>query len=338
MKVLSKILLAFATVFFVFSCVPTKKYATLERESMSSKRERDSLRSVVDKNRFLKYDVKRLEDEVEKTKGDYAELEERFVALTQNNQELLYRYDQLLAQNNELLSISSDEKLTLTGKLAAKQTQLDQKERELARLEESLRQQEADVEQIRAQLLAKEDQLNSVDGQFSDYERQLQELQTALGQKDAKLMALRQSVNKALLGFTDSDLTVSEKNGKIYVSLSQNLLFASGSDKIDWKGKKAIIQVAQVLNSNPDILVNVEGHTDSDGSAASNWDLSVRRATAVVKVLTGQNVDSKRVTASGRAFYDPLVPNNSTTNKAKNRRTEIILTPKLDQLYEIINQ
>ena len=92
------------------------------------------------------------------------------------------------------------------------------------------------------------------------------------------------------------------------------------------------------MNGNPDILVNVEGHTDSDGSPSSNWDLSVRRATAVVKVLTGQNVDSKRVTASGRAFYDPIVPNTSASNKAKNRRTEIILTPKLDQLYQIINQ
>ena len=140
------------------------------------------------------------------------------------------------------------------------------------------------------------------------------------------------------MGFTDSDLTISEKNGKIYVSLSQNLLFASGSDKIDWKGKKAIIQVAQVLNSNQDILVNVEGHTDSDGNPNSNWDLSVRRATAVVKVLTGQGVDAKRVTASGRAFYDPIAPNNSAANKAKNRRTEIILSPKLDLLYDIINQ
>ncbi len=320
------------------SCVPTKKYATLEKESMRNKRQRDSLKSIVEKDRFLQYDVQRLESQQKKDKAAYAELEERFLALSQNNQELLFRFDQLLAQNKELLATSSDEKLDLTGQLAAKQTELDQKERALARLEDDLKAQEQNLQLIREQLQIKEEQLSNVDGQFSNYEQQLQELQEALRQKEEKLLQLRQNVNQALLGFTDSDLTISEKDGKIYVSLSQNLLFASGSDKIDWKGKKAIIQLAQVLKDNPDILVNVEGHTDAVGNASSNWDLSVRRATSVVKVLTGQGLDPKRVTASGRAFYDPIAPNNSAVNKAKNRRTEIILTPKLDQLYDIINQ
>lgn len=338
MKSLLKLFLALFACILVVSCVPTKKYAALEKESLTNKRQRDSLKNVVEKDRFLQYDIKRLQAKIEKDQKNYEELEARFGALSQNNQELLFLYDQLLAQNNELLATSSDEKLTLTEQLAAKQTQLDKKERELSRIEDNLRQQEQSIQIIREELQAKENQLNNVDGQFSQYEQQLQELQAALQQKDAKLLLLRQSVNKALLGFTDSDLTVSEKDGKIYVSLSQDLLFASGSDNIDWKGKKAIIQVAQVLGENPDILVNVEGHTDADGSAASNWDLSVRRATAVVKILTGQGVNAERVTASGRAFYDPIAPNNSTANKAKNRRTEIILTPNLDQLYKVINQ
>ncbi len=338
MKLLPRLLMAFLAILILASCVPTKKYAALEKDSIMNKRERDSLRNALDKNRFLKYDLQRMEDQMEKDKGKYTELEDRLSALSQNNQDLLFRYNQLLSQNGELLSVSSDEKLTLTEELAAKQNLLDQKERELSNLADNLKQQELDVQRIREQLLLKESELNNVDGKFSDYERQLQELQTVLQDKDAKLLALRQSINKALLGFSDSDLSISEKNGKIYVSLSQNLLFASGSDNIDWKGKKAIMQVAEVLNTNPDILVNVEGHTDSDGSPSSNWDLSVRRATAVVKIITGQGVDAKRVTASGRAFYDPIAPNNSANNKARNRRTEIILTPKLDQLYEIINQ
>ena len=338
MKLLSKLFLAFITIILVVSCVPTKKYSALEKQSISNRRERDSLRSVVDKNRYLQFDVQRLAAELETSKNKFEDLEVRFAALSKNNQELLYSYDQLLAQNSDMLSTSSTEKQTLTEALAEKQRLLDQKERELARIADDLNAQQQNIQLIRDELQAKQDQLNGVDNQFTNYERQVQELQAMLAQKDATLLALRQSVNKALLGFTDSDLTVSEKNGKIYVSLSQNLIFSSGSDQIDWKGKKAIIQLAEVLQSNPDILINVEGHTDTDGNANSNWDLSVKRATAVVKVLTGQGIDAKRVTASGRAFFDPVAPNNSVSNKAKNRRTEIILTPKLDVLYEIINQ
>lgn len=338
MKGFVQLLLFLLMATFVASCVPTKKYTALEQESLRNRRQKDSLRSIVDKSRHLQFDVQRLENQQKKDQQAFAELEERFLALSQNNQELLFQYNQLLAQNQDILSTSSSEKLDLTGQLAAKQTELDQKERALSRLEDDLRAREENIQLIREQLRTQQEQLNNVDGQFSNYEKQLQELQQALQRKDQTLLTLRQSVNQALLGFTDSDLTVSEKNGKIYVSLSQNLLFASGSDRIDWKGKKAIIQVAQVLKNNPDILVNVEGHTDAVGNSDSNWDLSVRRATAVVKVLTGQGVPPQRVTASGRALYDPIAPNDSAANKAKNRRTEIILTPKLDQLYEIINQ
>ena len=230
----------------------------------------------------------------------------------------------MVAQNQALLATTSGEKQELTDSLAAKQVALDQRERELKRIEEDLAEKEAIF--------------NKVNSQFSEYEQQVQNLTALLEMQQSKINALRLKINQALNGFTDADLTVSEKNGKIYVSLSQNLLFASGSDNIDWKGKKAIIQLAEVLNTNPDISINVEGHTDSDGSANQNWDLSVRRATAVVKVLTGQKVDPKRITASGRALYDPLEPNTTTAGKAKNRRTEIILSPKLDELYEIINQ
>ena len=159
-----------------------------------------------------------------------------------------------------------------------------------------------------------------------------------LESQQAKINALRVKINQALHSFTDSDLTVSEKDGKIYVSLSHNLLFATGSSNIDWKGKKAIIQLAEVLNANPEIEIEVEGHTDSTGGAAQNWDLSVRRATSVVNVLTGQKVDPKRITASGRALYDPVDSNATAAGQAKNRRTEIILSPKLDELYKIINQ
>jgi chemotaxis protein MotB len=149
---------------------------------------------------------------------------------------------------------------------------------------------------------------------------------------------LRTNLNQALLGFTAADMSISEKDGKLYVSLSQNLLFKTGSDQIDFRGKNALKQVAEALNANPDIDIMVEGHTDSDGAPAANWDLSVRRATAVVKILSDFGVSPARMTAAGRGLYAPVAPNDSAANKALNRRTDIILSPKLDQLYQMIKQ
>jgi len=212
----------------------------------------------------------------------------------------------------------------LTDSLASKQLELDRRERELQRIEEDLNQKEA--------------LFNEAASKFNDYDLQVQSLTALLEAQQYKLNALRVKINQALHSFSDSDLRVSEKNGKIYVSLSQDLLFATGSTNIDWKGKKAIIHLSEVLNANPEISIEVEGHTDSTGSSGQNWDLSVRRATAIVKVLIAQNVDPKRITASGRALYDPIDSNSSAPGRANNRRTEIILSPKLDELYEIINQ
>jgi chemotaxis protein MotB len=120
------------------------------------------------------------------------------------------------------------------------------------------------------------------------------------------------------------------------VSLSQNLLFKTNSDKIDNNGQLAIRTLAQVLTQNPDIEITVEGHTDSDGTADYNWDLSTARATSVVKLLASSGVDPKRITAAGRSMFQPVVENNSPENKSRNRRVDIILSPRLDQLFQII--
>jgi len=120
------------------------------------------------------------------------------------------------------------------------------------------------------------------------------------------------------------------------VSMSQQLLFRSGSNKLDREGRRAIRQLAQVLRNNQDIDIIVEGHTDTDGETGENWDLSVLRATTVVKELTDNGVDPRRLTASGRAFYEPVASNNSASGKAQNRRTEIIITPKLEELMDLV--
>jgi len=149
---------------------------------------------------------------------------------------------------------------------------------------------------------------------------------------------IRSNVNQAMSNFRVEDLKVEEKNGKLYLSLSQELLFKSGSDDLDWNGRKALQQLAAALNKNPDVAILVEGHTDTDGSAELNWDLSVKRATTVAKSLIAYGVDPRRVTAAGRGYYAPVAPNTTAAGKAQNRRTEIVLSPQLDQLYQIMNR
>ena len=316
--------LLFLSIFILSNCVSTKKYEELRADKNETEMERDSLRRAYDERRYVEFNLKRTEAELKNSKENLSDLTMKYNALDQSYKDLLKRYDEILDQNSLLLSNSSSEKQELMQELSNKQLALDQKERELRNLADELK--------------AKEESINNVTVNYDEYEKKINELQAALSAKDESLKALRTRINQALLGFSDTDLTISESNGKIYVSLSQDLLFAPGSDQIDWKGKKALQSIADVLKRYPDIEINVEGHTDSDGTPASNWDLSVRRATSVVKVLTGYGVEPTQVIASGRGPYMPLANNNSAAGKAKNRRTEIILTPNLDELYRLMNQ
>ena len=148
----------------------------------------------------------------------------------------------------------------------------------------------------------------------------------------------------ALLGFQQNGLSVDIRNGKVYVSLTDKLLFPSGSIVIDARGKMALEQLAAVLNKEPDINIAVEGHTDDKkvlnlGQIKDNWDLSVLRATSVCRYLTEvEKVDANRLTATGKSEYQPIDPANTAEARAKNRRIEIVLTPKLDELYNLIKQ
>jgi len=268
-----------------------------------------------------------------KLKNAVQELERLSVAnqsLNQNYQNLLDRYNGLLESNKNMLSTSTYEKRSLQEQLAAQQGELDQKAQYLANLEYELQQREGRLNQI-------ESGYTSLEGDLAERNKRIMELESMVNTQEQRMSSVRETLKNTLRGFSSSDLSVTERYGKIYVSLSQNLLFRSGSTRIDPKGVQALTQLAGALNQNPDLEVMVEGHTDTDGSAERNWDLSVQRATAVVKVLTANGLEPTRVIASGRAYYLPIAPNNSETNKAKNRRTEIVLSPKLDQLYELIN-
>ncbi len=177
---------------------------------------------------------------------------------------------------------------------------------------------------------------------IADQAKRLADLQKIIqGQKDI-MNNLKKTVSDALIGFTPEELSIEIKNGNIYVSLQEKLLFKSGSDLVDPKGKEALQKLAAVLNNNPDINVNIEGHTDSipiKGKFADNWALSVSRATSIVRILTVESgVDPHRVIASGRGEYYPINSNSTDNGRARNRRTEIILSPNLTELFKLLNQ
>jgi chemotaxis protein MotB len=211
----------------------------------------------------------------------------------------------------------------------------------------------ADLEKRKSDLLVLEDQLRDFEIDLNNKKKQLEdmsvelqkreqrvnELEEIIANKDAIVKALKDKVAKALLGFRDKGLSVIEKDGKVYVSMDAKLLFASGSTKVDTEGVKALKELAKVLEDQKDLEILVEGHTDTDKMRSNahpkdNWELSVLRATSVVKIMLGNSkMDPTTISASGRSQFIPI----DLENKAKNRRIEVVLIPKLDELFEIIN-
>jgi chemotaxis protein MotB len=184
-------------------------------------------------------------------------------------------------------------------------------------------------------------ELSNSKEQIMDQQRRLQQLQSLITAQQRNTEALRKKIADALVGFNTNELTVTMKNGKVYVSMQESLLFPSGSAVVNQKGKDALAKVAGVLNTNADINVEVEGHTDSVPIKTTlypdNWALSVARATAISRVLIKDySVTPTRIKASGRSQYEPVATNESVTGRAQNRRTEIILEPKLDELMQLI--
>ena len=257
--------------------------------------------------------------------------QKEIAALQQQNADLTKSRDQLTLEKTALAADKARSEDALRGSLISKSQQVNQ-------LNQNLGDAETDIKNKNADLQSKDADLQSKNARIAD-------LQSALAQKDAATKALRQRVYDALLGFNAQDLQVSVKNGKVYVSLSEQLLFKSGSTKVDPKGQDALRKLAVALKDNKDVNVLVEGHTDNvpiKGATASgardNWDLSVMRATEITRLLTTAGMEPAQVTPSGRAEFLPLAPNDTPANKALNRRTDIILTPKLDELFSILGQ
>jgi chemotaxis protein MotB len=249
-------------------------------------------------------------------------------SLVDQNNKLIGRYNDLSAEHEELKTKHADlkkEYTTLGEKYAAMMSDNFQRG---YYYEEQLKNREAKLAQKEKEL--------------AERERRIKELESIIARQDSIAKRLNQFLREALLGFQADELSIEIKDGKVYVSMSDKLMFKSGSAEVEPKGKEALIILARVLNANPDFDIAVEGHTDNvpitnNKTYKDNWDLSVARATSMVRLLVdSHNLNPLRVTASGRGEYDPKASNTTPEGRAQNRRTEIILSPKLGELMKLI--
>lgn len=328
---LSIILSFFALSFLMTSCVPSRQFDEMQAKE---KQCRDELEKLKTENRDLtasSADLTVRNDQLSKEnqglKRDTTNLGNAMARLNDLYSELNKSYDRLISNQEKTIAGSNAETKKLIAQLQAAQEELQKKEDTLNKTSRALGE--------------KEQYLNDLSGQLRERENKINELQSVLDRKDSAVAALKNTVNNALLGFKDSGLSVSVKNGKVYVSLEERLLFQTGSTVVDKKGEEALKQLAKVLEKNADINVLVEGHTDNvpitGGPIKDNWDLSVMRATAVVRILSSnKKVEPSQLTAAGRSEYFPIDKSNTADARKKNRRTEIILTPKLDELLKVL--
>lgn len=279
-----------------------------------------------------------------------ANLQKEHATLTDENGMLQNAKAQLETEKNQLtteLNATKSELEKLKADYAAAQNKFKVLQDAYVALEknsaEALQTNLKKNQALLAELDAKSKALAIEKERLSKNTQRLQELEELIAAKEATMNKLKETLSKALNGFEGKGLTVEQKNGKVYVSMENKLLFNSGSWAVGAEGKKAVVEVAKILGDNPDIAVLIEGHTDNDeyngsGPIANNWDLSTKRATAIVAILSeNKKVNPQNLTAAGRSEYAPLMSNATAEGKAKNRRIEIILTPRLDEISKMLN-
>lgn len=297
------------------SCVPMRKYEEMKAENGEYI---EANKKLKDNCRILEEDGRENKALAERLKKENADFNDKISGLRADNnilKEQIKRLKDSYANFSDASSSGSEEIQALLRKIKNANSELIERENRLIELERSRKLEQA----------------------------KLQELQDALNRKDAAVRALKDKINKALLGFKNKGLSVKVKNGKVYVSMDNKLLFKSGSWLVDQRGRQALNKLAAVLAKNKDINVLVEGHTDNvpyrgKTQIKDNWDLSVKRSTSIIRILLqNRGIEGSRLTAAGRSKYCPVAKNNSSTARAKNRRTEIILTPKLDEVFKILD-
>ena len=316
----------------IVACVPQQKF--LDEKTKRENCEKD-LANYKASSQTLETQLAELKNKMTDEQKQLFGLQKDTSIIGTNYRNLTSKYDKLndlneklLDKYNRLLSGSNSESQKLSGQLSSTQEQLQRKEDDLKKLSGELDQKKKD--------------LDALTDQLKQREQRVKELEDILKQKDEAVNSLKKKISDALTGFEGKGLTVTQKNGKVYVSMEESLLFATGKWTVEPKGVEVLKKLAKVLETNSDINVMVEGHTDDVpmkgmGDVKDNWDLSAVRATSVVKIITSNSsTDPKRLTAAGRGEYFPLDEAKTKEARAKNRRTEIILTPKLDELLKVL--
>ncbi|MAN60214.1 MAG: cell envelope biogenesis protein OmpA [Flavobacteriaceae bacterium] len=311
------------TVFLLFisvtisSCVSSKVYEDLQGRYNALKAENENLMSQLDNasSEGKIYSVDLLKDEIAQLKADNSRLAMDLSACEKNYARLKQSYDALEANSSSALIENLERNRALL-------VQLEEKERALA---------------------AEEARLEQMQRELSKRSQRVDELEGIIAAKDAKMRALKDAISAALTNFEGNGLTVEQRDGKVYVSMENKLLFESGSWSVNSRGREAVVALGKVLAANPEIAVLIEGHTDTvpyggNGALEGNWDLSTKRATSIVSILTeNAAIPKNNLTAAGRSEYAPLASNETAEGRAKNRRIEVVLTPKLDEINRLLN-
>lgn len=342
MKYIGILLLALA----LFSCVPQKQFSDLQSKT---KRFEDSNLLLKEENRELTVELTELEGKFEALLKKFQQLENKtqnqggvYTDLKRNYERLEKKYNDLENQNSVLKAGSSEEITKLLKELQLLQEDLQEREDRVKLASVKLAEQETTLEKAQEELSQQEELLANANKTLAEQQARLSELQAALDNQKQSVSMLKEKLNKALRGFYDQGLSVYEKNGKVYVSLEEQLMFKTGSYSLGTQGQKAIQSLAEVLANNQDINVMVEGHTDNvplngTNQIKDNWDLSVMRATAVCKIiLENTGIAPSRITAAGRGEFVPLDTADTPEARQKNRRTEIILTPNLNEVLQML--
>ena len=318
----------------MISCVPGRKYKSLQDVSKQYMTERDAFKT---ENIDLSMNNKEMESKLALLEKDAVSLKEQLTKAQLERDKASEDYNKLLSKYNDL---QNAQEALISGNVKETRKLLT----ELQTAQQNLQNKEDLLNQLEQNLDAKKASLDELTYELEKRNARLLELEQILDAQQKLVKDLKDKVSAALLGFENNGLTVTMKNGKVYVSLDEKLLFKSASWEIDANGRNALKKLAGVLEKNNDIQIMIEGHTDDvpynpgNGQLIDNWDLSVKRATTVVRVLLeGSTINPQRLTASGRSEYLPVDARKVADARQKNRRTEIILTPNLDELYRLIN-
>ena len=314
------------------SCVSPKVVEEIKQQRQETFQENQEIKkentSLSTENIELKDKLSRLNSEITQLISDSTTRAASCRQLQSQLDDLNEAYDLLTAKNSQMMSNKAKETKKLLKELQNTREELLKKEDELLTLEQNLS--------------VKQKELLNTQKELIEREKKVIELQSIINRKDSLLSALKDRISSALLGFEGDGLTITQKNGKVYISLEEQLLFASGSWQVDTRGREALSKLSKALENQQDINVLIEGHTDSipfggRGQIKDNWDLSVVRATAIVRILTSSSsIDPERLTAAGKGEFVPITSNSTSAGRSANRRIEIILTPKLYDLYELL--